>query len=684
MSDSATHYMLRRTLPLWKAEETIAEALEFARVNAIDEIIWKTDTEAFSHGLPPLEMIGEYLPWLTRARELLAADQICSSINPWVTMNHADRGRSAHLYHPDMRMFTNAAGREHSCRPCPMDKAWQAWLVEAYELYASTIPEILWLEDDLTNNPKECRGVHLLEYGCFCSEHLQAISRLSGESWDRQGLLQAIKQPGDPHPVRKLWFDLHGATMIALGEQLEGAVHRASPETKLGLMLSWANDGRWWDEFMRVVSGPHRPVVRPSLSSYNELRPTIHLFDQQDHRKECRCVPADSRICPELENSCYTAYSKSARFTQLELGLSALMGYPEITLNLFDHMGTPMAAEARYARLLGELKPRLSAIASRRLPGGDERAVGVLFRKTASDVMRLEDGQTSFDLQPAADGEAWGAILQGAGIPVKWHDADILCTSGQALRACAQDEVEALLSRSLLIDGSALEILCEMGFAAHAGCRFEKWIARLDTLVSVEELAEQTVQPQHPSAASPAYMALHRAFVRDRFCAMAVDDRATVASHLVNNDRDRVEPGMVFFENELGGRVVVYPFDLSRGTHVDFHNWHRKEQMRRAVSWLGHGRLDLHVEGGAWMIPFRVDYDDYIFVGLVNLETDGWDKICLTLNTQREVQTVERVEDDGSWRRCDVAIDRDEQSNVRIAIDERLEYMDFTAFVITA
>jgi hypothetical protein len=82
------------------------------------------------------------------------------------------------------------------------------------------------------------------------------------------------------------------------------------------------------------------------------------------------------------------------------------------------------------------------------------------------------------------------------------------------------------------------------------------------------------------------------------------------------------------------------------------------------------------------MIPFRVDYADYIFVGLVNLETDGWDKICLTLNTQREVQTVERVEDDGSWRRCDVVIDRDEQSNVRIAIDERLGYMDFTAFVI--
>ena len=45
-------YMLRRTLFPWKFAETIDEAVRFAAEFGVDEIIWKIDTEEFSHGLP--------------------------------------------------------------------------------------------------------------------------------------------------------------------------------------------------------------------------------------------------------------------------------------------------------------------------------------------------------------------------------------------------------------------------------------------------------------------------------------------------------------------------------------------------------------------------------------------------------------------------------------------------------
>ena len=673
--------MLRKTLPLWKARETIVEITAFARRNRVDEVIWKVDVEEFSHGLPPPAMIREYLPHLTKARRELGRHGIKSSVNPWVTLCHGDGIRDAAQYHPGMRMFVNGKGISHACRACPLDTVWQDWLLEAYTLYASTKPEILWLEDDLTNNPKDCRGELVMEYGCFCPAHLAEISRVSGRAWTRQTLLEALKQPGPPQPVRKLWFDLHGRTMIELAGKLEPAVHAVSRNTRLGLMCSWSNDGRWWDAFVRRISGNLRPAVRPSLSSYQEVRPTIHLADITDIRKECRCVPAESQVCPELENIPYSVFAKSVRLTRLELGLSQLMGYGAITMNLFDHLGSPVRESRRYDRFLKNVRPKLNGIARKAAGVGEERGVGVVFRKDIADFMHLKVGQTTMDLSASGGGDAWARILQGCGIAVKWNeDADVLCLSGQVLRACRHEEIERFLAGGVLLDGSAVEVLYELGFAGHLGCTFDGWSARHDLVVVAEELCAgkgPRRQPRFSTLRNPSL---------NRVAALSLDPEAQILTWLVDNDRQRRAPGLHLFANRLGGRVAVYPFDISAGIGDGdgFVDWHRKAQLESVIRWLGRGKVDLFVEGGAWMIPIRRDFPDYVFVGLVNLETDGWDGITLTLATDRPVKRVRRVSETGAWKACRAEIKRLNAENVRIAIDEGLEYMDFAGFVIGA
>lgn len=139
---------------------------------------------------------------------------------------------------------------------------------------------------------------------------------------------------------------------------------------------------------------------------------------------------------------------------------------------------------------------------------------------------------------------------------------------------------------------------------------------------------------------------------------------------------------MSLFENSLGGRVAVYPIDLSAGTGIGFTDWHRKEQLRSVINWLGRGKVDLFVEGGAWMIPLRRDFQNYIFIGIVNLETDDWKDITLTLVAERKIKKVKRVQENGSWKTCRTVITPLDDSNVRIKINDGLDYMDFTAFVI--
>jgi hypothetical protein len=103
-------YMLRRTMAPWKFQETIDEAMDFARAYGVDEIIWKIDTEEFSHGLPTLELIRGYVPWLIKSREQLAAVGVSMSINPWVTQGMRDAGWDNRQVHPDMEWLTDISG----------------------------------------------------------------------------------------------------------------------------------------------------------------------------------------------------------------------------------------------------------------------------------------------------------------------------------------------------------------------------------------------------------------------------------------------------------------------------------------------------------------------------------------------------------------------------------------------
>jgi len=345
------HYTLRRTSPLWKAEEAIEEVVLFCREKRIGEVIWKIDVEEFSHGLPELSLIDRYVPWLKLAKERLTEVEVLTSINPWVTLNHQDRGLDLSEVFPNMGWMVDYTGASAKSCACPLSSAWQEWLLEAYRRYATVEPNILWVEDDFRNFN------HLpVRYGCFCPRHLEEFSERIGCGIGREDLMGRILKPGPPDPLRAQWFDFLGDVMVEVAKRLEKAIHEVSPETRLGLMTShpWHHsvEGWKWHELLRALAGPHEPVVRPTLGNYNEVSP-LGLYEQSElMRRTVFCFPRPCRIAPELENFNYTRFSKSVAFTKAQIALSALMKASEITMNLFDHMGSPMAFEPGYGRML--------------------------------------------------------------------------------------------------------------------------------------------------------------------------------------------------------------------------------------------------------------------------------------------------------------------------------------------
>ena len=672
MPECAQHagacYMLRRNLPLWKAVRTIEETIAFCVENDVGEIIWKVDAEAFNHGLTPIPLIEKFIPWLEKARDAQAREGIVFSINPWVTMNHAGRARYPDGPPPAWHWRVRPNGEQALERACPLAPGWRQWIIEAYRLYATTKPDKLWLEDDFKTFVDN--GSLL---GCYCEAHLATFSERVGETVTREALVERITRPGEPDPIRAIWFDFQGEILVDVCRELEGAVHAESPQTRLGQMQSWSTDGRWWDAAMRALAGPLRPLARTSLASYNETRAIDFLPDNFDVLKETACLPPGTENCPELENCGYTPYAKGMNVTRLQLILSQVIGNRAITMNLFDMTGTDTSGDPRVGAMLKRTKPFLDGIATLVGDGGTLRGVSVPYPKRYADTVHIEPGQgfSAFHF----DGEGWMTALQGAGIPAFLNgEAPVTALTGQSVRSLGAGEIERILAGGALLDGSAAAVLVELGFGDRVGVDASAPVDRDSILIS----AERDGDADAPES-DPVYISQRSVTRGDtRLYPLTPFPGARVASTFLDNEHAVVGPAIVLFENASGGRVATYSLDLSSRIEPGFMSWHRRRQLQRIMRWLARDRVALFADGGAWMMPVRRDFPDYAMLAVLNFETDPWDDVTLTFDWDGGPENVrfESLEKTGKLASAAPAHIAKEDTNIVARFDRPVAALD--------
>ncbi len=648
---NGTRLMLRRTLIPWKFEETIREALDYARHNGINEIIWKIDTEEFSHGLPTPELIRTYLPWLSSSRELLAAEGIAMSINPWASLNHGDRGRDMTGVFPDMHWFTDSRGVACKSTACPLCPRWQEYFREIYRLYASTRPAILWVEDDFRMQFHQPAAV-----GCFCDLHLRTFSERTGREWPREELVRAILAPGQPDPARREWLDFLSEHNVEFAASLERAVHGISPETRIGLMhgmpCGFSFEGRRWKALTRAFSGPLEVVTRPGMGNYSEGRPTSILDGINSVRQTAAMLGPDARLCPELENWNYSEFNKSARYTFLQLAASFMTGAREITLNLHDHLGTPVAENPSYGQMLRANRAFFDGIAdSFGTEGAREHGVRLIHHDDESRAKHLAPGSDFPDLLTYE--QEWGFALQLSGVPITYREAPVTAVTGQTVRALAPSAVEKLLSGGLLLDGSAAWALLELGYGELIGIARAAWRNKNDQPLSAELLADGEF-----GGGPQVFTSLTGICGNDLFLDIKPRPGAREISALVDPDRTRRFAGMLLAENSLGGRIAIHPFDLSSRVTFNFLSWARKRQLHAIARWINRGRTLVSVVNLPLVAPIVKEYDDRVMIGLINLGLDGHPETRLSVPEDLAGREISALCRDGQWRPAPVAARR--------------------------
>ena len=402
-SDQSPWYAMRRTLVPWRFDEALTELEDVVGRYGIDEVIAKIDTEEFSRGHVTLDDARSYASSLNKLRDRLEARGVVYSLNPWITVGHLDRGRDDRERFPAMAFMVGHDGVESRHCACPLSQAWRRHVAGLWEIYAATRPRVMWVEDDLrTFN-------HLpVAFGCFCSLHMERFSHRVSEKVSREELVSAILAPGPPHPWRTEYLRMQEEVTRETAELLRDAVHAASPESVLGLMSSGprmhAIEGRRWERLARTFTPMGRPVSRPPLGSYDETSLRELYYTQDSIKLTHACLPAETEELTEVENVPFTRYSKSTRFTALQIWMSIACGCRGVTLNLFDHVGTPMEATPEFGEMLAMQKPALRKLAEAVAETSAFRGVSVCFREDESEHRRVPPGRGYESLE--ADGFA--------------------------------------------------------------------------------------------------------------------------------------------------------------------------------------------------------------------------------------------------------------------------------------
>ena len=460
-------YALRRTLPPWSFDDNLAELIEYLPRYGVDEIIVKVDAETFSHGHPTLEWVRAYQPKLARIREAMDRLGIIFSINPWFTLGHCDRGWDGSSV-PEIDRIVGHDGA--ACRECacPLSSAWREHLLAVWRLYAETGPRVLWVEDDIRNFNHSPAT-----FGCFCPAHLKMFSRRIGKKVGRKKVVQAILKSGKPHPWRREYLAMQGEIMVDVARQLSTAVQEVDPGIHLGLMSSGHHyhsiEGRKWTEFGEALAGDRALYSRPPLGMYTET--SLHdLYYNQDSIKGTRRVlPRGVLEQAEVDNGFFSLYTCSVAMTFLKIATSIGYGCDGVTMNLFDHNGTPMEQEPALGRFLSENKAFFSGLAGVCRRPGRYRGVQLLHHPDASSFKVLSEDSEYSSLDPAQ--HAGMEHLEALGIPTTYDDEDVVSVSGQLLRALAKKQIRKLLSGGLLLDGSAARVLVERGFGNEIGLK---------------------------------------------------------------------------------------------------------------------------------------------------------------------------------------------------------------------
>lgn len=603
MLKDAFKYILRFTIqPGYFEEERLTKLITFCKQARIDDVTFFVDCEELNGGHIDPEGLKPWLKMISRAKEKLQELGVTTSVNPWTTLLHGDRGRRLKPGQ-NFTLMVDPNGNHATAQACPIDPAWRKYIADIYAQYATVQPEYIWVEDDFRffNHPPLTWG------GCFCDLHMAEYSRRADIVLTRQEFVEGILKPGEPHPYRKIWLDCCLAAMVENAKIIGDAVHSVSPDTKVGLMSSnpaaHCAEARDWYGILNGLSAGTVPVNRPALMSYSEVTPQKYLWDFSAVARLTRAlVPSETEIYPELDNGPFSRFSKSHASTRLQLETSLFLCSDGITLSLFDMIGGGVNQTKNYQKLLSESKPFLNKATALGLEFANQEGITVLVCPESAYTLHTAPSAGMASLYPQET--FWASLLSSYGIATKYslektHRNETVAVSGQYFRNLSKFELEALFhDNSVIMDGEAAYTLFDLGLGHLASINAAVWHDMGSGYQTYEEVCDGS-----PLCGVLGARMTAQAGVGD-FLEITYNGGTELQTVVKDYTGKTAGPGVTL----IGGRHLVYPYGKFNGRVQGHLNPYRRELLLRMLKDLKGASDPVYIEESPYIAVAAFTY----------------------------------------------------------------------------
>lgn len=578
-------YILRACITRNNTDEYIEQLIRACQYANIDEIMMCEDNIFLTATPQPLEAHKEMSSILKSAVNRCKENGIRCSFYIKSLVGHF----SSNLFALPYTKFVGANNEESINEMCILDENFADYAAELMAYYATCGFESMMLDDDF-RSMNHCNG----QLGCFCDIHVQKVSQLYGKKLTREQLIKAYQSfDAESAKIKAIHRKINFAGQLAFAEKIEKAVHAIDDKVQIGLMaaelVADQHQGRDTTKLLKTLAGKDKkPFIRPHGGTYSNALGDS-LFLPLDIKGQYSCKLGDNvRFVSEVDvYSPRNIFQKSVKILDLQCRMHALAGYEEFTLNLIDHFGTPPMQSIEYLDMLKENKEQYSSL-SKLVKGKNICGIGVPLPDDY--VEKLDENSL---------GSMWRNNdtmyhLHRLGLPVAYVETDVNFITGEILNCYSNEQFLALLRKGLILDEQATKLAIERGFGEYLGVSF----LGAATEPCCEVLTDAKENGTYAKFRFPVYTGNVHAVERVyRFKAL---DTATVLSKLMNSKAEEVGDCSVYYENALGGRVLVM------GTKFIGNNLYhkgRRKQLHEVVKKLFKGALSFDIEDAITIAP---------------------------------------------------------------------------------
>ena len=631
------------------ANQRLEELIAFAHEADIDSVQFFVNTFRHTYYALPVDVESQQ-PWIDWMRDTVAprirAEGLGFELNFQELLGATTSNTDMRSIYKWKQFMVDHYGNTSHGSPCPKDPVYRVEMAKMLRGWASTKPDILWIDDDFRLHNHSTDGMY-----CYCPLHLKKFAQLAGREYSREEILAAVLQPGPPSAFRNQWLDFLGDCMAELAQWISDNIHSQSPGTRVALMTSGTGihslEGRDWKKVLGNFAGQFKPLIRPTFGLYTgttappkSASAGLTAIISQVQVVEQSLGPDNCDFAPELENTRYTTWAKSVAHSTHSLILGQLMGLPTVTAAVNDLDSSPISEEPTTVPLFRNARPRMEAIAALNLKSWPIHGLVALSDKDVARKTQLPPKADYYDMAPGSHLES---VMAQMGIPLNYLTAARAAGSGQVIMLeagtiwnASDDELKKLLSQSAFLTSGAARIACERGFSGMLGVKINRH--RTQGIQSEEYLDNclpgvTKIRVPHRGADWDEVEILNRqVVVASDFCDMLGE------KHI----------GTALFKNSVGGRIAIYAqnSDMQAGL---FGSHARRRWLHGVLTWLSDGQfkalpvipqhgISLLKQGPAeWLYSF------------CNLGTDVLTSFSLCWQNAAAIKSIKCLQKDGRW-----------------------------------